>query len=133
MRLRARARRLQRQAGNLWTDKRIRALSRVREYVRARPRLRYYCSRWPVAGLLDKSGRTCWGDLATWALGSDSLRDVLASNGGQRCRLEALELGSCYCGKFRTALVEAEARAHPGTGLQPGGIVVPVPPPDKRP
>ncbi|NNV07163.1 hypothetical protein ETC03_12310 [Geobacillus sp. MMMUD3] len=65
--------------------------------------------RFKIAFLLDKRKDTCWTDLAMWAMGFDyELRDCIPPKiggskwytGVRRCRQEARQCGSCYCGKF---------------------------------
>lgn len=72
---------------------------------RLRSWVRWLFSRWFVATVLDRSDRTCWADLATWAAyggdggGHDEINDRL--NGGTACRVEsAVRENHCYCGKF---------------------------------
>ena len=70
--------------------------------VSTKQRLRYWFSRWPVAGLLDRSPRTCWANLVSWALdGGRDHRDSIAS--GAHCQAESAVHRDkrCYCGKFR--------------------------------
>jgi hypothetical protein len=63
--------------------------------------------RWAVAHLLDRSSRTCWPDLVSWAMATreeqrkprtrHTLREALGTG---TCQRDALESGDCYCGKF---------------------------------
>lgn len=65
-------------------------------------------ARWALAGVLNRSSRTCWPDLVGWAMASRDeqrkprtrkpLREVA---GTQTCQRDALKTGVCYCGKFR--------------------------------
>lgn len=63
--------------------------------------------RWIVADLLNRSPRTCWPQLATWALdghkGSGSWPDIRKGDPDHSCRAESLchRDRSCWCGKFR--------------------------------
>ena len=78
--------------------------------VSRKQRIRYWKSKWPLANLLNRSSRTCWSDLVTWALHEktgdpsyDEGRLLLDSiSGGSRCREESETHRdhSCYCGKF---------------------------------
>lgn len=116
---------------------RSRAVGRVANEVRKRPKLRYYCSRWPVADVANKLPWTCWSSLVDWALGRDddgpwgwrglravALPAVSSYNPQSVCYRDAQATGACYCGKVRTESVERAARA--GTiSLLPGGVVVP--------
>lgn len=64
--------------------------------------------RWRVASVLNRSRRTCWADLVSWAMATrreqrskrrrHPLREVV---GTSTCRRDAAEIGACYCGKFR--------------------------------
>jgi len=67
--------------------------------------------RWKIAFYLNGRKDTCWSDLASWAMelnGDYSLRDYVPPKiggskwytGVRRCRQEARQCGSCYCGKF---------------------------------
>lgn len=85
----------------------------VRDYIQARPKLRYWASvRWPIADLLNRSPRHCWSNLVDWALGwsQDSSPFV---GGGDSCRAESLihRDACCYCGKFKGGVEWREA--HP--------------------
>lgn len=64
-------------------------------------RVRWLFSRWSVATVLDRSSRTCWANLVSWALdgGKDARREI----GVGYCRSESITHPdrSCYCGKFR--------------------------------
>jgi hypothetical protein len=67
--------------------------------------------RFKIAFLLDKRKDTCWADLVSWAMGISgdyTIRDHIPPKiggskwyiGVRRCRQEARQCGSCYCGKF---------------------------------
>lgn len=95
---------------------------------RARMRRRYLFSRWPIANLLNRSPRTCWCDLVDWSLGDRNMNllrctednsAALWTNSTPRCRSEAAERGTCYCGKFRTAEAERAFNLSPGFLVEP--------------
>lgn len=68
--------------------------------LKLRRRARYWFSRWPIANALNKSRRTCWADLCSWAAYGGSLRERDVSSA--RCRQESVEHQhrTCYCGKW---------------------------------
>ena len=87
--------------------------------------------RWRVAQGVEKllPGRQCWSDLVEWALRRHEddpdtpLRD-LARRVPLRpitagCRDDRDRVGTCYCGKVRTAEADAQMRA----GGAPRGVV----------
>jgi len=56
-----------------------------------------------VADVIDKIyPNACWADLATWAVGVTSLRDVDFSGKCTRAPNFNKACGGCYCGKHRT-------------------------------
>lgn len=75
---------------------------------RASMKLRYWFSKWPLAGLLNRSVRTCWADLVSWAMykptgnvDEDEFHQLSnLTTGGDQCRRDSLTEGCCYCGKF---------------------------------
>lgn len=68
---------------------------------RAKARARWLLSRWPAAEVLNRSERTCWANLVTWALdgGMDARHEV---SRGPECQAESVahKDHACYCGKF---------------------------------
>ena len=57
--------------------------------------------RWRIASALNRSSRTCWANIVSWALGSRPLLDRFG-DGDIRRTPSCFEPGQerCYCGKF---------------------------------
>ena len=51
--------------------------------------------RFIIANILNLSELYCWTDLVEWAMFGKELK-----KNGLECKLESLEDGNCYCGKF---------------------------------
>jgi len=82
--------------------------------------------RWTVADLLNRLPWVCWADIVDWALQAThapsrnssqrlmrTSRDgetdgLLRMNGSRRCRDDAAQTGTCYCGKFCTRAAQIQ-------------------------
>jgi len=84
-------------------------------------KVRWWFSKWPWAELLNRSERTCWCDLVTWAMHKrtgdrdedryNSLR--YSVSGGRSCRERTANPPheaerACYCGKFADGCMRAD-------------------------
>jgi hypothetical protein len=72
--------------------------------VNARSRKKSERLRWWIADVLNRSKRTCWADLVTWALDGRNIeggRLPQPFRSAAQCAAEAKTCGGCYCGKFR--------------------------------
>jgi hypothetical protein len=78
--------------------------------------------RWRVATLVDKLPGQCWASLVDWTLRSheddpdtpweDFKRRMPIRSIGEGCRSDGDRVGTCYCGKLRTAEADAAMRAN---------------------
>lgn len=55
--------------------------------------------RWKIAYLVNRSKRSCWADLVSWALDP---KDHSLRTSSRRCRFgdDTKRNGACYCGRF---------------------------------
>lgn len=53
--------------------------------------------RWRIVKILNRSRRTCWSALGSWAVYGDDPRNHDFAI--ERCRKEAQVVGSCWCNK----------------------------------
>lgn len=74
----------------------------------ARIKVRYWFSRWPLADWLNRSDKTCWARLCSWAANGElrDLREYL--DGGAQCKQDSEHWGACYCCKFASPEYRAE-------------------------